>query len=107
MRTNRRDIVLRKITQSRRVARWPETPGPDGPRRNRWLDPALLDWDHAVRTAAVRLAGHDALPDNVIHPLLRGQAEWLAALLTAFGKLADEVDRLPERTDEPCRPAAA
>ena len=101
MRTNPRDIAVRRIAQSRRVAWWPETPRPDGHRRNLWPDPALPDWDHAVRAAAARLAGHDAPPDAPISPLLWGQVEWLAALLTAFGKLGEEVDRLPPREEEP------
>lgn len=101
MHTNRRNIALRTIAQSRRVARWPETPGPDGLLLNPRPGPVLLDWEHAVRAAAARLAGQSASPDASVHPLIRGQAAWQAALITAFGKLAEEVERLRVRTMEP------
>ena len=99
MPTCRLAIALHKTVQRRHVARWPETSGAVAARRNHSPEPWPLDWDHAVRIAAARLAEQYVMPDTAIHPLLREQAEWLAALLTAFGELAEVVDHLHAHAD--------
>lgn len=56
--------------------------------------PALpLDWDHALHAAAARLKEQYVLPETADHPLLAGEVQWLAVLLCAYGRLAEEVDR--------------
>ncbi len=62
---------------------------------------AHLDWDHAVRTATALLQEQLVLPDAAGHPLLTDQAASLAALLCAFGKLAEGVDRMDARINQP------
>ncbi len=59
-----------------------------------------LNWDQAVRAAAARLAEEDVPPDTASDPLLAGHTAWLAGLLCAYGKLADEVDRMQARAYE-------
>jgi len=101
MQVNRVGVALRKSAQSWHIKRSPETSAHDlGARRYSSLEPEQFDWDHAVRAAAARLAEQYAVPDTAHHPLLAHQIEWLAALLTAFGKLAEEVSPMQTRMDE-------
>ena len=57
-------------------------------------EPAPLDWNQALQVAAARLGEQYILPGTAKHPLLADQVEWLAALLCAYRKLAEEVDRI-------------
>jgi hypothetical protein len=59
-----------------------------------------LDWNLAVRVAAARLSEQAILPDTMGYALLTGEAQRLAALLCAYGKLAEEADRMQRRADE-------
>jgi len=59
-----------------------------------------LDWDDAVGAAKARLNEPDVLPDTASDPVLADAIEWLAAMLCAYGKLADEVDRMQARVDQ-------
>ncbi len=70
-------------------------------RHNHPPEPGPLDWGHAVRAAKARLKEQYVLPDTASDPLLADEIEWLAALLCAYSKLADEVDRMQARMDEP------
>jgi hypothetical protein len=60
-----------------------------------------LDWNQALQVAAARLGEQYILADTAKHPLLADQVQWLAALLCAYGKLAEEVDRMQARAAEP------
>jgi hypothetical protein len=67
-----------------------------------------LDWDQAVRVAATRLNEQHVVPDTMGHKLLGDEterlgdeAEGLAALLCAYGKLAEEVACRHPPADEP------
>jgi len=70
-------------------------------RHNHPPESGPLDWDHAVQAATMRLQEEDIMPDTASHPLLADQAARLAALLCAYGMLADETDRMQARLAEP------
>ncbi len=63
-----------------------------------------LDWDLAVRVAAARLKETYVLPDTAGLPTPAAAVQRLAALLCAYGKLAEEADRMQAHAAEP--PAA-
>jgi hypothetical protein len=63
------------------VARSCHTPG-SGP----------LNWDNAVRLAATVLSERYVLPDIEHHPARAHEAQRLAALLCAYGKLDPETN---------------
>ena len=59
-----------------------------------------LDWDLAVRVAAARLKETYVLPDTGGHPSPAAEVQELAALLSAYGKLAEERDRMQARAGD-------
>jgi hypothetical protein len=100
MRINRSYVPVWKTAQHGRLARSPERPvKPVVDRCNDSREPRPLDWDQAVRAAKARLNEQCVLPDTMDHPLVADQVAWLAGLLCAYGKLADEVDRMEARAD--------
>jgi hypothetical protein len=101
MRTNRSDVPVWKTAQHGRLARAPVLPlKPVVARPNESPEPRPLDWDQAVRAAKARLTEQCVLPDTMDDPLVADQVAWLAALLCAYDKLADEVDRMEAHANE-------
>src|SRR5271167_5032860 len=100
MRINRSYVPVWKTAQHGRLARFPARPVKPGVAGcNDLREPRPLDWDQAVRAAKARLNEQCVLPDTMDHPLVADQAAWLAGLLCAYGKLADEVDHMEARAD--------
>lgn len=71
------------------------TPERDQP-NNSQIRP-LLDWDQAVRVATARLSEKFVMHDGKDSPAVAEMAQELAAFLCAYGKLAEEVDRMGAR----------
>jgi hypothetical protein len=64
-----------------------------------------LDWQQALRAAASRLNEKWLLPATRDHPAVADMAVQLAALVCAYGKLSEEVDRMQARPDGPSQPS--
>ncbi len=57
----------------------------------------LLDWTQAVRAATARLKEKLHIVDDGNIPELREMAEDLAVFICAYGRLAEEVERMEAR----------
>ena len=86
-------IVVSKISQA---DRWVQLPVEASESCIRPIDlplePRTLDWITAVDTAAVRLNEGFGLQYPMNDPVLIGLAQELAALLCAYGMVAEEID---------------
>ncbi len=95
----RPNVAVRKSDEPRDVAQLPGrvvAPEPDCPKNlpNR----PLLDWAQAVRVATARLKEKlDMLDGGGNIPEIAEMAEELAVFICAYGKLAEEVDRMEAR----------
>ena len=95
MRTDCPDLALRETARCGHVAPLPAPAHePEVARRKDSLAAHPLDWDEAVRAAAARLSETWIQPDTKHHPVVRGLAQQLAALLCAYGELPGEADRM-------------
>jgi len=68
---------------------------------NRKREEPPLDWRQALWAAASRLNETWILPTTRGHPAVADMAARLAMLVCAYGKLAEEVDRMEARPDAP------
>ncbi len=94
----RPNVAVRKSAEPRDVAQLlgrVVAPEPDCPKNlpNR----PLLDWAQAVRVATARLKEKLDMLDGGNIPEMAEMAEELAVFICAYGKLAEEVDRLEAR----------
>src|ERR1019366_4049097 len=101
MRINRPDFAGWRTLNRRRVVRLPsQAPELHVAQFDHSLVRRPLDWGQAVRAAAARLNESRVLPDTNDQSVVEGMAERLAPLLVAYGKLAEEVDRMQAGADE-------
>jgi hypothetical protein len=101
MRINRSYVPVWKTARHGRVVRFPAPPHkPVVARSDDRREPRPLDWDQEVRAARARLSEQCVRPDTMNHPLVADQVVWLAALLCAYGKRAEEVGHMKARADE-------
>ena len=100
VRVVRRKVAIRKSVESRDVGQlpaWGVAPEPDVA-KNLTNRPAL-DWSQAVRAATSRLKEKLNIVGGGDVPQLREMAEDLAVLICAYGRLAEEVDRMEAREE--------
>jgi hypothetical protein len=102
MRIDRPAVVVCNLSP---VRRWMEAPVQGSEPHLKTCDHAVelrpLDWDMVVRAAAARLNDTFGVPDPMDDPLVVGLAQALAPLLCAYGRAAQEVDRMEATATEP------
>lgn len=95
----RPDIVIGKSTETLSLAQLAVlVVAPELGRLKNSPEQPLPDWAEAVRVAAARLREKFGIDGDDSDPALTAMAQELAVFLCAYGKLAEEVDRLAART---------
>ncbi|MGO8740142.1 hypothetical protein [Rhodoblastus sp.] len=100
VRVVRRKVAVAKSVEPQDVGQLPargRAPGPDAA-RNLTNRPAL-DWSQAVCAATSRLKEKLNIVGGGDVPQLREMAEDLAVLICAYGRLAEEVERMMAREE--------
>lgn len=100
VRVVRSNVAVRKSLEPRDVGQWPArgiAPEPDTAKN--LTNRPLLDWSQAVRAATARLKEKLGIVGGGDIPQLREMAEELAVFICAYGRLAEEVERMEAREE--------